>query len=222
MTILVIGLGVIFSIALLFLSYGATTVITSVGGIGIVVSLLFQSLIKDILNGWSFLLRDVFTSGDLVTIKDVSGVVEQMDLVVTQVRSSPGELITMRNSEITSIKNLSKDWSRMDFTVSVVHDADVHVALELMQEVFTSMKKDPIWGPMLIDEPDILGVEKIDLQGVLLKIRVKTQLGEQFSITREFRLRLLESFRASGIQFSRLPVGAYITLEAGQWKMDKS
>ncbi|MGA7937940.1 MAG: mechanosensitive ion channel domain-containing protein [Kovacikia sp.] len=204
MTILVTGLGVIFSISLLFLSYGATTVITSVGGVGIVASLLFQSLIKDVLNGWSFLLRDVYTSGDIVTIQDVSGVVEQMDLVVTQVRSSPGELITMRNSEITSIKNLSKDWSRMDFTVSVVHDAEVHVALELMQEVFTSMKTDPVWGPLLIDEPDILGVEKIDLYGVLLKIRAKTQLGQQFSITREFQLRLLESFRASGIQFSRL------------------
>lgn len=200
MNILVVGLGIIFSISLLVRSFGVTTVITGVGTVGIAASLLFQSLIKDILNGWAFLLRDAYTIGDIVTIQDASGVVEQMDLVVTQLRSSPGDLITMRNSEITSIKNLSKDWSRLDFTVSVVYDADINAALELMQKVFMLMKADSVWSSILLDDPDILGVEQIGLWGVLLKIRAKTQPGQQFSVTREFRLRLLESFRESGIQ----------------------
>jgi small-conductance mechanosensitive channel len=168
--------------------------------LGVVISLAFQSAIKDALSGWMLLARDAFTVGDIVMIKEGSGVVEQMNLLMTQIRSSSGDLITLRNGEITNVTNRSKDWSRMDFMVLVDYDTDIKQALEVLREVFQAMQSDPVWHLSLIGEPDILGVEQFEQNGILLKIRVRTQAGQQFNVTREFRFRLNQTFQARGIK----------------------
>jgi small conductance mechanosensitive channel len=146
--------------------------------------------------------RDAYTVGDLVTVKEYTGVVEDLSLFLTQIRSSPGALITLRNGEITTIANYSKDWSRLDFTVLVDHATDVKQAMTLMQEVFQSLQTDPRWGLHLIDEPDILGVEQFQPDGILLRLRTQTQPGQQYDVAREFRLRLNQAFQKIGIQIA--------------------
>lgn len=197
---------VVFSLIGLVLAYSLFSVstglhlLTQVGFLGLVVSLAFQSTIKDALAGWMFLARDAFTVGDMVSVEKISGVVETMGLLMTQIRNSPGDLITLRNGEITNVINLSKDWSRMDFMVLVDYGTDVKQAMSLMKEAFREMQTDPVWGSRLIHEPDILGIEQFDQNGIQLKIRSQTQAGQQFSVTREFRLRLNEVFKEAGIK----------------------
>lgn len=146
--------------------------------------------------------RDAFTLGDFVMVKEVTGVVEEMGLFMTQIRSSPGELITIRNGEITTVINSTKDWARMDFTVLVDYATDVKQAMALMQEAFHSMQADPLWKPQLIGEPDILGIEQFQSDGILLKIRTQTQPGQQYDVTREFRFRLNHLFQQAGIRIA--------------------
>ena len=132
------------------------TLFAGLGVLGLAVSLAFQSSIKDALTGWMFLARDAYTVGDVVAVKDMSGVVERMSLFMTQIRNSAGDLITLRNGEITTVINRSKDWSRMDFTVLVDYETDTKQAMILMQDVMKTMQADPGWGAELIGEPDIL------------------------------------------------------------------
>ena len=101
---------------------------------------------------------------------------------------------------MTSVTNRSKDWARMDFTVLVDYETDTKQAMTLMQEVFKSMQADPTWASELIGEPDILGVEQFDVNGILLKIRTQTQPLQQFGVTREFRFRLNQAFRNASIK----------------------
>ncbi|MGA9383222.1 MAG: mechanosensitive ion channel family protein [Phormidium sp.] len=201
LTFLLIGLGLVLAYSLFSISTGLT-LFTEIGVMGLAVSLAFQSSIKDALTGWMLLAEDAFTVGDIVAIKDVSGVVESMGLLVTKIRSSPGDLITLRNGEITYVTNRSKDWSRIDFTVLVEYDTEVKKAMTIMRQVFQTIQSDPVWGLQLIGEPDILGIEKFDDHGILLKIRAQTQPGQQFNVTREFRLRLNQAFQDAGIIIS--------------------
>lgn len=200
-TIFLVTLGLILAYASLSLSTGLT-LFTEIGVFGLAASLAFQSAIKDILAGWMLLSQDAFAVGDLVAIKDMAGVVEDVSLSMTHLRSSSGDLISLRNSEITSVFNRSKEWSRMDFNVLVDYETDVKQALTVLQAVFQTMKSDPVWGTQLISNPDILGVEQFDLNGILLKIRAQTQAGQQFSVTREFRLRLNQAFQEAGIRIA--------------------
>lgn len=194
-------LGVVLAISLLTLSSGWTLTLR-LGVLGVLVSLAFQSAIKDALAGSLLLAKDAYVIGDMVTIKDLFGVVETMGLYMTQIRSSPGSLVTLRNGDITAVANHSRDWARMDFTLWVDHDTDLNQALAVMRSVFDSMQASPDWAAKLIDQPDILGVDQVDPQGILLKIRTQTRPGKQMGVTREYRLRLSQAFRANGIQIA--------------------
>jgi small conductance mechanosensitive channel len=198
-TTLLVILGVLLAYSLLSLSTGLS-LFTEIGILGVAISLAFQSSIKDALVGWMLLAHDAYTVGDIVAVDEAAGVVEEMGLFMTQIRSSAGELITICNGEITHVTNRSKDWARMDFTVLVDYDADAKQAMVLMQEVFRVMQADPAWGAKLIGEPDILGVEQLERDGILLKFRTETQPGKQFDVTREFRFRLNQAFKDAGIK----------------------
>jgi len=197
-TLLVIA-GLMLAYSLFSFTTGLT-LFAGLGVLGLAVSLAFQSSIKDALTGWMFLARDAYTVGDVVAVKDVAGVVERMSLFMTQIRNSAGDLITLRNGEITTVINRSKDWSRMDFTVLVDYETDTKQAMILMQDVMKTMQADPGWGAELIGEPDILGIEQFEQDGILLKIRIQTQPGQQFNVIREFRFRLNQGFKTAGIK----------------------
>ncbi len=199
-TILLLILGAVLAFSSLSVSTGLS-LFTEIGVLGVVISLAFQSVIKDALSGWMLLVFDAYTVGDLVTpVNSEAGIVEAMGLLMTQIRNSAGDLITVRNGEITSVTNRSRDWARMDFTVLVDYDTDTKQAMALMQAVFESMQADPTWASELIGEPDILGIEQFDVNGILLKIRTQTKPLQQFGVTREFRLRLNQAFRDAGIK----------------------
>lgn len=196
----VIG-GAILAINLITLSSGFTLSL-QLGVLGVVASLAFQSTIKDALAGTLLLARDAYTIGDVVTIQDASGLVETMGLCLTQIRNSAGQLITLRNGDITTVANSSRDWARLNFTLWVDHDTDITQALATMGEVFYQLQASPTWAAKLVNQPDILGVEQIDPQGILLKIRTQTAPGQQFNVTREYCLRLNQALKAKGIKLA--------------------
>ena len=87
----------------------------------------------------------------------------------------------------------------MDFTVLVDHGTDLQRAMAVMEEILQSLKADPAWQAQLIGEPDILAVEQFQPHGILLKLRTQTQAGQQVPITREFQLRLHQTFHQAGV-----------------------
>lgn len=205
-TVLLFTVGLIVAYSLISLLTGVV-LFAQIGFLGLAVSLAFQSSIKDALSGWLLLAQDAFAIGDLISVnedlasaKENFGVVEEMKLLMTQIRSSSGGLTTLRNGEINIVTNHSKDWSRMDLTVLVDYDTDVKLAMKILSQVFETMQSDLVWGGQLLSKPDILGVDQFDQYGILLKIRAQTQPGQQFNVTREFRLRLNQAFKDAGIK----------------------
>ncbi len=77
------------------------------GLIGVAVSLASQSLIKDAINGFFIILEDQYAVGDVINVGNVEGLVEAMNLRITQLRDAEGRLITIPNSEIKIVANLS-------------------------------------------------------------------------------------------------------------------
>ncbi len=200
-TLFWIVVGGVMALNLVTLSAGFTLSL-QLGALGLLASLVFQSTIQDALSGVLLLARDAYTIGDTVAIQDITGVVETMGLAMTQIRNSPGHLITLRNGQITSVANYSRDWARMDYAVLVDHDTDIRQALTVMAEVLQTLQASSDWADKLIDQPDILGVSQIDPQGILLQIRTQTAPGQQFSVLREYRLRLNQAFNAKGIRLA--------------------
>ncbi|MGD1898866.1 MAG: mechanosensitive ion channel family protein [Phormidesmis sp.] len=169
------------------------------GIIGVGISLAAQSLNKDIINGFLILMEDQFGVGDVVVIGEVAGSVEAINLRITQLRDTEGRLITIPNSQISIVQNLSKDWSQVDLSVSVEPATDLNEALLLLKSIATDMSEESEWQKSILEPPDLLGVESIDSTGITLRLLLKTQPLKQWPVARELRTRIKQAFDRAGI-----------------------
>jgi small conductance mechanosensitive channel len=171
------------------------------GIIGVAISFASQSLIKDMINGFFILLEDQYGVGDVIIVGEVSGLVENMNLRITQLRNDEGRLITIPNSAITIVQNLSKEWSRVDLRIDVAYSADIDQALALIEQVAHDMSRDRPWSDLILEPPLLLGVDKLDHAGATVRLWIKTQPLKQWEVAREYRRRLKLAFDKAGIPF---------------------
>ena len=206
---------IVFSLAVgIILTLGVfkvpvTTILAGAGILGFAISLGSQSLVKDLIAGVINLFNDAYAVGDFVIVEQDEGLVEDMNLFVTRLRNSRGDLITIPNSSILRVCNQTKDWSRVDYSVQVSYDADIDQALQIIQTVAEQLCHDPQWRSLILDKPDVKGVEDLSYQGVRLRIWLKTKPGEQWPVARELRLRLKAALDQAGVSIG-IPKQAFL------------
>ena len=172
--------------------------------LGFAISLAAQNVIRDLVNGFLVLLEDQYAIGDVIEIDaDTDGLVENLNLRVTQLRDGEGRLITLPNSQIGRVVNLTRLWARVDEAVFVDANADVQKALAIVQSVAESLYDDPRFRAAMIDPPTVLGIESMSHAGVEIRTRIKTKPAEQWALAREFRLRVKIALEEKGIAFGR-------------------
>lgn len=196
-SILLLSGGVLASLAVL--GVNLLPLLTGAGIVGLAISFAAQSVIKDVINGFLILFEDQYAVGDVITVGEVGGLVENMNLRITQLRNNEGRLITLPNSAISVVQNLSKDWARVDLTVQVSLQADPNATLAVLRELAQVFYQDPFWQPKLLDRPEILGIDELTHAGMLIRIWIKTRPLEQWTVAREFRRRLQELLRTDAI-----------------------
>ncbi len=167
--------------------------------IGVALSLASQSLIKDAINGFLIILEDQYALGDVIAVGEVGGLVENLNLRMTQVRDSEGRLITIPNSEIKIVANLSSRWSRADLNIPVSYQTNIDKALELIEDVALKMDLDPLWQEQIVETPKVLGVDNFADRGLIIRVWIKTQPLKQWDVAREFRRRLKIAFDKAGV-----------------------
>lgn len=196
-TIVCVGVGIF--LALVALGIDVIPLLAGASLIGVAVSLASQNLIKDAINGFLIILEDQYALGDVIAVGNVGGLVENLNLRMTQVRDSEGRLITIPNSEIKIVANLSSRWSRADLTIPVSYQADIDVALKLIETVALDMDQDPEWIHQIVETPKVLGVDTFGDRGLIIRVWIKTQPLKQWDVAREYRRRLKVAFDQAGI-----------------------
>jgi small conductance mechanosensitive channel len=149
-----------------------------------------QNLVKDLVNGVLILLEDQYAIGDLITTGGTTGIVENLNLRITQIRGEDGRLVTLPNSLIAQVDNLSRNWSRAVITIDVAYGTDVDEALAVVRHTANAMAADPTWRSTILTPTEILGVNGISHAGLSLVIWIRTQPLKQYAVGREFRRRL--------------------------------
>jgi moderate conductance mechanosensitive channel len=187
-TLFWIGGGILAGLALL--GVNLLPLLAGAGIIGLALSFAAQSVIKDVINGFLILFEDQYAVGDVIAVGDVGGLVENINLRITQLRNSEGMLITIPNSQISTVQNLSQGWSRVDLTVQIGHDTDPDHALQVLKQLAEELYRDRQWRSKLIEPPEILGIDALDHVGMSIRIWIKTQPLQQWVVAREFRRRL--------------------------------
>jgi small conductance mechanosensitive channel len=171
--------------------------------IGLAISFGSQNLIKDLVNGCLILLEDQFAIGDVIDLGRFSGVVEDFNLRVTQLRNGEGRLIIIPNSAITEVQNLTRLWSQVDFSIEVAYENDPVQVFAVMHKIAQSLYDDPPWRDVLPSPPQVLGLENLSPTGMEVRVLLRTLPGKQWVVGREFRLRVRQGLEQEGIELSK-------------------
>jgi small-conductance mechanosensitive channel len=167
-----------------------------------------QRFVQDIGAGFFITGERQFGFGDVVRIsvagvsEQAVGTVEEVTLRVTRIRSMSGEVITTPNGQIVQVTNLSRDWARAVIDVPVPSSVHVGHATEVLQRVGREVYADDRLRKMMLDEPSVMGVERIEVDTFSVRIVARTLPGMQFDIGREIRARVASAFLREGIVVS--------------------
>ncbi|MBZ5733011.1 mechanosensitive ion channel family protein [Nocardioides sp. TRM66260-LWL] len=175
-------------------------IIASAGIIGIALGFGAQSLVKDFLSGIFMIVEDQYGVGDVVDIGEATGTVEAVSLRVTRVRDLNGTVWYVPNGEILRVGNMSQNWSRAVVDVAVGYREDLARVSTVLREVAHDLWTDEAFREVIIEEPEITGVESLGIDGVHLRVLVKTAPMEQWSVARALRQRIKARFDHEGIE----------------------
>ncbi len=158
-----------------------------------------QSLVKDVINGFFIVLEDQYVVGDLIQLNGETGRVEHLTLRRTVVRNPAGAMVTVPNSLVGQVANLSRDWSQAFVDVTVPSDEAVGPALATLEKLSGDFRNDTTWSQAIVDGPRVLGVESLALDGTVLRLQVRTVLNRKDDVARELRRRIKIAFEESSI-----------------------
>ncbi len=197
-TIIWVGVGILMG--LILFGIDIVPLLAGAGLVGVALSLASQSLIKDAINGFLIIIEDQYALGDVIAVGDFGGLVENLNLRMTQLRDAEGRLITIPNSEIKVVANLSSRWSRADLTIPVDYNTDIDQALQLIKDVALEMDQDLQWKRQIVETPQVLGIDNFGDRGLMIRVWIKTQPLKQWDVAREYRRRLKIAFDQAGVQ----------------------
>jgi moderate conductance mechanosensitive channel len=183
------------------------SVVTIGGIVAVALGFAAQSLVRDFLNGLLVLFEDQYVVGDYVMINEYNGIVENLTLRIVQIRDGRGHLITIPHSAVTQVVNASRDWSRIDFRITVDADADLKKATTILRSTIEAMVSDPAWREAILGPPEWIGVETIGKTGIVLRASIRTAPMRQFDVRRALNERLIAAYAEAGIAFGTDPLG---------------
>jgi small conductance mechanosensitive channel len=192
---------------------GAFSLITAALGAGL--GFGAQNIVKDVLNGLAMVGEDQLGVGDVVDTGFATGVVEQVGIRITQVRDVNGTLWYVRNGEILRLGNLSQGWARVIIDLAVPYDADIDAVQQTMLETATAMQQDARWKPVILERPEVWGIESVSAEAIVIRLVVKTRAGGKDDVARELRARLKKALDALGVKLPALNSISLNTFERG-------
>jgi len=188
------GIGVIGFLAVLeilpLIGFNLGPLLASAGVAGVAIGLACQTVVKDCLNGMLVLVEDQYNVGDVVKLAGLSGQVESMSLRKTTLRDGDGTLYIIPNSQITTVANMTRDYSVATINVDVDFSADPDAVMKVLREAAMSVRNDPAFADTFLADPTLLGVDAIKGSLVTYPIVLKTHANQQWGAKRELQRRV--------------------------------
>jgi small-conductance mechanosensitive channel len=174
--------------------------LAGVGIAGLAIGFGAQTLVKDFLTGFFILMENQYRVGDVVKIGDHAGLVESIKLRITILRDLEGVVHTIPNGEVQSVRNMTYGWSRVVLDIGVAYKENVDQVMDLLREVGRKMRAEEEYCSLMIEDPQILGVDDFGDSQVTIKMLAKTIPLKQWDVARELRRRIKHAFDEKGIE----------------------
>ncbi|MCO6437904.1 MAG: mechanosensitive ion channel [Phycisphaerae bacterium] len=168
--------------------------------VGLAVAFGAQNLVRDYFSGFMILLENQYGVNDVIRIGDTAGLVERITLRITILRDLEGIVHFVPNGEITRVSNMTHGWSRALFDIGVAYKEDVNQVMSVLVQVANELRAEPEFKLLILEPPEMLGVNAFADSAVVIKFFIKTRPLQQWKVKREMLRRIKMRFDELGIE----------------------
>ena len=168
-------------------------VLASAGVVGIAVGFGAQNLVRDFLAGIFMLLEDQYGVGDVINIGDATGTVEAVSLRTTRLRDINGVVWHIRNGALEKVGNESQGWARSVVDMPAPPELDLPDTRKIMAQAAATMWRERRWRKLMLEKPEVWGVQAITDTQVTMRVAAKTLPLRQYEVGRELRERVVSA-----------------------------
>ena len=175
-------------------------ILASAGVVGLAVGFGAQNLVRDVISGFFMILENQVRVGDVAVINGTGGLVEQINFRTIVLRDNAGTVHIFPNGSITTLANMTREWSAYVFNIGVAYKEDIDRVVALMKQLGQQLREDAKFGPSMQGDIEVFGIDKFDDSAIVIQGRLKTLPIKQWDVGREYMRRLKIAFDAEGIE----------------------
>lgn len=189
---------IIIVILMILEVYGVntTSILASLGIVGVVIGLAFQDTMKNMLAGIFIIFDNRYNVGDFVKINDFSGTVVNLGLQTTKIQAYTGEIFTISNSSISTVINYSEANTRVMIDLGVSYNTDINKLEKVLNGLNNKISKiSDVKGDL-----ELLGLDSFNSSDMTYKITVLCNPNTHLSVRRKILKIIKEEFDKNGIE----------------------
>jgi small-conductance mechanosensitive channel len=166
---------------------------------GVAIGFGSQKLVQDIITGVFLLLENTMQVGDVVKVGDQSGLVESLSVRTIRLRTEDGSVVVIPFSAVTTVINMTRDYSRAVISVNVSAGEDIDRVIDTMRAIVGEMRQEEAWSTVILDDLEVWGLDRFTDTAVLIKCRIMCTPFGRWPVGREFNRRMKARFDMVGI-----------------------
>jgi small conductance mechanosensitive channel len=144
------------------------------------------------------LVEDQYGVGDVISVGTTTGTVEGVSLRITRLRDVNGVVWHIRNGTIKKAGNESQGWARAVVDFPVPYQENIPMVRQTMTRTAKGMWQETTWHEIILEEPEVWGVQSLSSEAVLMRVTARTVPLRQWEVQRELTERLKIALDATG------------------------
>ena len=186
-----------FLAALPYIGVEPTGLMVAGGIAGIVIGFASQTVVSNLISGIFLLIEKPIKIGDGVSLGDVSGVVKDIRILSTTIRTWDGIYVRIPNEKVftSNIQNfVAHAARRFEYKIGIAYKDDADKAIEIIKNLLEE-------HPLILKEPaPQIFVEELGESSVNLAIRIWAPSSHWFSVKTEMLWKIKVALEKEGIE----------------------
>jgi small conductance mechanosensitive channel len=116
-----------------------------------------------------------------------------------RLRTEDGSVVVIPFSAVTTVINMTRDYSRAVISIPIAIGEDVDQVIEAMRAIVREMRSEEAWSTIILDDLEVFGIDQFTNSAVVVKCRIMCMPFGRWPVGREFNRRLKGRFEEVGI-----------------------
>ena len=163
------------------------TLLIRAGIVGLAISFGAQSLIENVIAGLFIIFEKQFKIGDEIQVGETRGYVIEIGIRTTSIEDVYGDILIVNNSDLRMILNTSANLSPAISEIYISYDQPLENVENIVKKALPTLKERI---PDIIEGPSYRGVQKLDNNGVLIRVYTKVEDLKKFQVVQDMNREL--------------------------------